>query len=152
MASHAAIDTQGVAVATLSAQATDPRIGTWTLNAAKSTMCPGPPPQRVTRTYENRGGGEIRWTMEVVDAKGEPSHEQVTFKLDGQDYPRAVAKDTTVSQALANADTVEGIMKMDGKVTGTYTMTVSKDRKTMTFQGADAQGRKSECVQAFDRQ
>jgi len=46
-----------VSVVSLSAQERDPRIGTWKLNVAQSTYDPGPPPQSVTRTYEDRGGG-----------------------------------------------------------------------------------------------
>lgn len=143
-----------VALATLWAQATDPRIGTWTLNKEKSTYVPDRPgPQRVTRTYEDLGGGRVRWTMETVDAKGETFHEEVTFTLDGKDYPRVVQKGTVVSQTLADADTVKGVAKQDGKVIGSFTMTVSKDRKTMTYQskGTDEKGQKWEVNQVFDR-
>jgi hypothetical protein len=37
----------GADIANLSAQASDPRIGTWMLNVAKSKYSPGPAPQAV---------------------------------------------------------------------------------------------------------
>jgi len=42
----------------VSAQASDPRIGTWTLNVEKSKYNPGPAPQRVTLKIEASGQGE----------------------------------------------------------------------------------------------
>ncbi|HEX4239871.1 MAG TPA: hypothetical protein VHZ53_00560, partial [Steroidobacteraceae bacterium] len=39
-----------------SALAADPVIGTWQLNAAKSTFSPGPGPKSQTRTYAESGG------------------------------------------------------------------------------------------------
>ena len=37
------------------AQATDPVVGTWELNLAKSAFTPGPAPKSETRTYEASG-------------------------------------------------------------------------------------------------
>jgi hypothetical protein len=41
----------------LFAQASDPRIGTWKLNAAKSKYSPGPPPKSQTLKIEPSGQG-----------------------------------------------------------------------------------------------
>jgi len=99
---------------------------------------------------ERSGGG---WRPSAR-ANEEGFREEVTFKLDGQDYPRVVARDTTVSQTLADVDTLEGITKRNGTVFEDYIRTVSKDRKTMTYntKGMNAQGQKSEIAQVFDRQ
>jgi len=49
----------GADIANLSAQASDPRIGTWKLNVAKSKYNPGPAPQALTVNVEPLGpGGE----------------------------------------------------------------------------------------------
>ena len=48
----------GANVTNPSAQATDPRVGTWKLNVAKSKYNPGPAPQSQTLTIEPSGKGE----------------------------------------------------------------------------------------------
>src|SRR5262249_40940133 len=146
-----------VSVVSLSAQERDPRIGTWKLNVAQSEYDPGPPPQSVTWTYEDRGGGVTLFTAEGINAQGNPISLQVAYKLDGKDYPRATLGAqtvSTVSQKLVDADTVELIIKTGGKVTMTATQTVSKDGKTHTSRGkgTDAQGRPTSSVQVFEKQ
>jgi hypothetical protein len=118
----------------LSAQAKDPRIGTWTLNVAKSTY-PGAAPKSYTRTYEDRGG-VIVYTGQGINADGNPTFGQTTYKLDGLDYPQSLrnAKSVPViSQKLTDPYTVDFVVKTDGKVTGGGTQTISKDGKTMTY-------------------
>ena len=56
-------------IITVSAQATDPRIGTWKLNAGKSKYDPGPPPQSLTVNVEPAGQGE-KVTAEFVNMDG----------------------------------------------------------------------------------
>jgi hypothetical protein len=146
-----------VSVMSLSAQERDPRIGTWKLNVAKSEYDPGPLPQSLTRTFEDRGGGVTLLTIEVINAQGNPNFFQVAYKLDGKDYPQAtIGAQTvsTISQKLVDADTVEMIVKTGGKVTLTGTQTVSKDGKTMTYRakGTDAQGRPTSWVAVYEKQ
>ena len=146
-----------VSVVSLSAQERDPRIGTWKLNVAQSTFDPGPPPQSVTRTYEDRGGGVTLATIEGINAQGNPTFAQVAFKFDGKDYPIAeIGAQTvrTISEKLVDADTMEFILKRGGKVTSTATLTVSKDGKTMTFRqkGTNAQGQPFSDVLVFEKQ
>ena len=146
-----------VSVVSLSAQERDPRIGIWKLNVVQSTFDPGQPPQSVTRTYEDRGGGVTLVTIEGINAQGNPIFIQVAYKLDGKDYPQAtIGAQTvrTVLQKLVDADTVEVIVKTGDKVIETNTQTVSKDGKTMTYRGKgmDAQGRPTSAVQVFEKQ
>jgi len=47
----------GEDIANLSAQASDPRIGTWKLNVAKSKYSPGPAPQSLTVKVEPSAQG-----------------------------------------------------------------------------------------------
>jgi hypothetical protein len=134
-----------VSVVSLSAQERDPRIGVWKLNVAQSTFDPGPPPQSMTRTFEDRGGGVTLLTLEGINAQGKPIFEQTAYKFDGKDYPLATIGAQTVatfSYKLVDAYTVEFIGKRDGKVVSTTTGTVSKDGKTMTYRmkGTNAQG------------
>ena len=92
-----------VSVMSLSAQERDPRIGTWKLNVAQSTYDPGPPPQSITRTYEDRGGGVTFVTVEGINAQGNPIFGQVAHKLDGKDYPLATLGVQTVSDHRTDA-------------------------------------------------
>jgi len=70
----------------VSAQASDPRIGTWTLNVEKSKYNPGPAPQRVTLKIEASGQGE-KYTTEGVNAAGTATKTEYTAQYDGKDYP-----------------------------------------------------------------
>jgi hypothetical protein len=45
----------------------DPLIGTWKLNLAKSTYSPGPPPKSQTATFQAEGQG-LRETLEATNA------------------------------------------------------------------------------------
>ena len=146
-----------VAVMSLSAQERDPRIGSWKLNVAQSTFDPGPPPQSLTRTYEDRGGGVTLATIEGINAQGNPIFQQAAYKFDGKDYPLATIGAqivTTVSEKLVDAYTVEIIVKTGGKVTVTLTQTVSKDGKTMTHRekGTNAQGQPFSNVGVYEKQ
>ena len=146
-----------VSVMSLSAQERDPRIGTWKLNVAQSTYDPGPPPQSITRTYEDRGGGVTFVTVEGINAQGNPIFMQMTQKMDGKDYPIAeigVQTVGTISEKLVDAYTMEFIDKRGGKVTSTGTRTVSKDGKTLTIRlkGTNAQGQPSSFVAVYEKQ
>src|SRR5205807_3200198 len=76
----------GVNVTNLSAQASDPRVGTWKLNVAKSKYNPGPAPQSQTLKVEVSGKGE-KITSEVVSADGKRTTSTYTANFDGKDYP-----------------------------------------------------------------
>ena len=86
----------GASLVRVSAQASNPRSGTWKLNLAKSKYDPGPAPQRNTMKIEASGEGE-KATTEGVNAAGTATGTQYTAQYDGKDYPM------TGSQ---NADTV----------------------------------------------
>jgi hypothetical protein len=137
-----------VSTLTLSAQAKDPRVGVWKLNVAKSTFPNGNPPRSIIRSYEDRGGGLILYKQEVIDGQGNQSVLNTTCKLDGMDYPQATqsAKSVTIAHRLIDAYTVEAVNKLDGKVTGVATQTVSKDGKTLTIKNTDG------VIQVFERQ
>ena len=59
----------GAGIVRVSAQASDPRIGTWKLNVEKSKYDPGPAPQSNTMKVEASGEGE-KATTEGVNAAG----------------------------------------------------------------------------------
>jgi hypothetical protein len=47
----------------------DPLIGTWKLNLAKSTYSPGPSPRSQSATFQAEGKG-LRETLEAMNAQG----------------------------------------------------------------------------------
>jgi hypothetical protein len=86
----------GAGLGHVSAQASNPRLGTWKLNLAKSKYDPGPAPQSNTMKIEAAGEGE-KSTTEGVNAAGTATKTEYTAQYDGKDYAM------TGSQ---NADTV----------------------------------------------
>jgi len=115
------------------AQGTNPLIGVWKVNLAKSTFSPGPPPKSQTRTYTQNGDG-LKLVQTGVNADGSASVPgSYAAHFDGKDYP--MAGNTNIDMitiTMADASTLDTTMKKNGKVTGTRRFTVSKDGKTMT--------------------
>jgi hypothetical protein len=67
----------GAGLVHVSAQASNPRLGTWKLNVEKSKYHPGPAPQSVTMKIEAAGEGE-KATTEGVNATGAPTQTEYT--------------------------------------------------------------------------
>src|SRR5262249_20499619 len=133
---------------------TDPFIGTWKLNLAKSKFSPGPLPKSQTVTYEAVGQG-FKATIKITDAEGKPINFQYTANFDGKDYPVTGAPDwDMVAQKHIDANTVEFTRKKAGKVVSTATSVVSKDGKTRTTteKGVNAKGEKISNTAVYDRQ
>jgi hypothetical protein len=137
------------------AQGTDPLIGTWKLNIAKSTFSPGPPPKSGTVRYEPAAEGMIRTSADLVGADDRRTHIEYAAKEDGKDYPitGAPAIDT-VSLKRIDAHTTERIDKKGGKVVGGLTRKLSADGKTLTvtIKSTDPQGKPVSNVVVLEKQ
>lgn len=139
--------------ASSSAQPSDPLLGTWKLNLAKSSFSPGPAPKAVTLRYEAAGTG-----MKVsVDGETPTGKMQwgYTGALDGKE--NAVSGNPEVDMvALKRIGplTTEATLKKGGKLITTNTRVVSADGKTLTItaKGTNAEGKAVHNVQVFDRQ
>lgn len=125
------------------AQAADPWIGTWRLDAAKSKYSPGPSPQSSTITIEAAEGG-IKQTTDTTPLTGPRTHAEVTAKFDGRDYP-VKGNPNADTQAYTKIDghSYQVVAKKAGKVTVTTKVVISADGKTRTATqtGTDAQGK-----------
>jgi hypothetical protein len=144
----------GADIANLSAQTSDPRIGTWKLNVAKSKYSPGPAPQSLTVKVEPSGQGE-KVTTEFVNADGTRTTTEYTANFDGKDYPLTGSQIAdTVSLKRSNARTTVRTDKKGGKVAQTLRRIVSNDGKTMTVttKGTNAQGQTVNNVAVFEKQ
>ena len=141
-------------IVSVSAQASDPRIGTWKLNVAKSKYSPGPSPQSQTLKVEPSGQGE-KVTSEVVAADGTRTTTQYTANFDGKDNPLTGSQVAdTVSLKRIDARTTERTDKKGGTVVVTIRRVVSADGKTMnvTVKGKNAQGQEMSNVVVFEKQ
>jgi hypothetical protein len=143
-----------LAIATAAASAADPVIGTWKLNAAKSTFSPGPAPKSQTRSYAQSPDGMVL-TTKTVAADGKESTLSLTFKADGKPYAVSGSPDfDTVSVKRVNARTVNSTQMKAGVTVGTGVRKVSKDGKTLTFaqKGTHVGGAKYDDVLVYDRE
>lgn len=137
----------------LSAQAVDPRVGTWQLNVAKSTYHPGPGPKSQTLKIEAVGQGE-KVTSESVSATGEKTTTEYTAEYDGKPHPLKgsnIADMVTVKRI--DTHTTERTDTKAGKVMMSYHRVVSKDGKTMTVttKGVNAQGQATDSTVVFEK-
>jgi hypothetical protein len=145
-----------------SAQGTDgksnPAIGTWKLNLAKSKYNPGPPPQSQTTTIEAWGNGGIKTSVEGVRADGSRIAYSYTTNYDGKDYPYTGVGTPNGADTIAlkriDAFTVDSTEKKGAKVVATTRALYSKDGKlrTITSKGTNAAGQPTNNVLVFDRQ
>ncbi len=144
----------GADIVSLSAQASDPRVGTWKLDVAKSKYSPGPAPQSLMLKIEASGQGE-KVTADFVNADGTRGTTQYTANFDGKDYPLTGSQNAdTVSLKRIDARTTERTDKKGGKVVLTFPRVVSQDGKTMTvtIKGTNAQGQAVNNVEVFEKQ
>ena len=114
--SIAVVSVLAVLGAAVLAQGSDPQIGLWKLNLAKSKYNPGPAPKSATTKIDAAGSG-VKITVDQVAADGKPIHWELTANYDGKDSPVTGNPDADmVSRTLVNPNTVETITKKDGKV------------------------------------
>ena len=139
--------------------ATDPLIGTWKLNSAKSKYSPGPPVKSATIKYEAVGDDALKNIRDETDANGKAIHSEYTSKFDGKDVPVSGELGGgnpprgTITAKRIGAYTTENINKLDGKITSTSRRIVSKDGKTLTIivKGTDGKGHQINNRVVYDR-
>jgi hypothetical protein len=127
-----------LAAGSLQAQS-DPRIGTWKLNVAKSTANPGPLSASQTRTYSAEGSN-IMVTIDSVDAKGKQTSQHFNVTGEGKDYPTDPTNPSnTIAVKLLSPNNWAGTSKRDGTVISTNRAVISNGGKvlTITTKGTD---------------
>jgi hypothetical protein len=141
----------GMAGAVALAQATNPLIGTWTLNVAKSKA----PFKSGTSVIAAAGNG-IKFTVDLVGTDGTKSHWGFSGGMDGKDVP--VTGDSpygdTVAVTRVDERTLRIAGKYKGKPTTTHVITVSADGKTRTStaKGTDKTGKPVDSVSFYEKQ
>ena len=132
----------------------DPLVGTWQLDVAKSTFTSGPALKSQTRTY-SRSGPNITVVIRSTGADGKETTTQTTYQLDKKDYPVTGSADyDSISGQQSNARTATFTLKKAGKPVGTTLRTLSKDGQHMDSKTelTTAAGEKIENRLYFDRQ
>jgi hypothetical protein len=136
-----------------SAQSSDPLIGTWVLNVAKSSYTPGTAPKSETRTYTATANG-FTYSAKGIDADGKPTANTFTANFDGKYMPltgSSVADSILMTRDGTN--NAKATQKKGNKVVRQNTRVISKDGKTMTITSTwtDAAGKPAKMVEVFDK-
>jgi hypothetical protein len=132
----------------------DPLIGMWKLNLAKSTFSPGPQPRSRTITTQAEGQGH-KFTVEEVDAQGNPSKAVLMTFNDGKSHPvTGVLAYDAASDKQVNDSTRWVIRTKAGKVVQTLIGETSADGKiwTITTAGVTPNGQQLYMVAVYDKQ
>jgi hypothetical protein len=145
------------AVTSLSGQpasASENWVGSWKLNAAKSSFGTAAVTRTQTLKFEATPAG-IKLTSEGTDAQGKPMQGEYTSKFDGKD----VAWTGNPSADMAcptriDDNSYENVWKSAGKPTMTAKVVVSDQNKTLTITQTptDPQGAASGSVAVYERQ
>ena len=108
----------------------DPWLGTWKLNEKKSEFGPGAP--KYTSVTDEQDGDLIKVTLDGVDAKGKPVHNEWKGRYDGQDYPVSGDPDSDMRSYLrvSRDNTLAVVIKKDGRVVITGKVRQTPDGKT----------------------
>ena len=129
-----------------------PYMGTWKLNAAKSKLARGTG-RNNTVVYEP-GFFKVKVTVDGVDAKGKPTHNEWTGNFDGKDYPLKGDPDADMrSYTKTNDYNLTFTQKKGGKVTVSGTIAIAADGKsrTVTTYSTGKKGKKVKNVAVFDK-
>lgn len=115
-------------------QSTDPWMGTWKVNLARSTYKPGPKPTVAGTVKMEPMAGGFKTTIDATNPQGQPTHTETVGKFDGKDNPvtGASTPNTTAAYKRINGRTFEVMGKVDGKPTVTTRVVVSADGKSLT--------------------
>jgi hypothetical protein len=153
----------GLAVATALPQIafaqSDPFVGTWQLNLAKSKYSPGPPPKSQTSNTQAEGQN-LKFALTGTGANGNPISVTLTAVNDGMPHPATAVPDNpnaaydAAATTRVDAHTLIISFTKAGKLVQIDTLIVSPDGKTTTVTrtGADANGRQVNDISVWDKQ
>jgi hypothetical protein len=142
----------GLVTGTVLAQADNPLVGTWKLNAAKSK---GIAFKSGTTKVEAAGAG-VKFTVDLMGNDGTAAHWSFTANYDGKDV--AVTGNSpfgdTVALTRVDERTTRINVKLAGKPSVTQTIAVSADgrTRTTTTKGTNAKGEPMDVVSFYEKQ
>jgi len=136
--------------------AVDPNIkqlaGVWKANLSKSQRHPNHLFQSATLKFEVTGD-VIVLTYSGVNMSGEQESGTTELHPDGKEHPMREATGLIEVTKWSEGNSLETVVKQDGKVVGQSSYEISSDRKTLTarLKGIDASGAAFEQIIAFER-
>jgi hypothetical protein len=140
-----------IAVATALAQAPDPLLGTWKLNAAKSKA-----PYTSGTTVFKGTADTLEGIVDLVGADGTKFHWTFSAKYDGKDHPATGSSPFGDTLAITRVDknTIRIVSKLAGKQTIVQTIVVAPDGKTRTTtaKGTDGKGQPVDSMSFYEKQ
>lgn len=135
--------TAGSLRAQTNAALSNPDVGVWKLNVAKSKYVPPPGPRSQTRTVVALPDGGVKVTIEGVSGSGKTINYTYTTHYDGKDSPLTgvgfPSDVNTIAVKRVDARHTTQTDKKDGKVILQVTREVSEDGKTETIHGTGDQ-------------
>ena len=141
----------GFASVMVLAQSTNPLVGTWKLNVAKSKA-----PFKSGTTIVSAVGEGIKFSVDMEGTDGTKTHWEFTANYDGKDNPVTGNSPygDTVAVTRVDARTTQIVGKLKGKATTTHTIVVSADGKTRTSaaKGTDITGKPVDSVSFYEKQ
>jgi hypothetical protein len=133
---------------------TDPLIGTWKLNLARSTYTAGPTPRSQTLNIQAAGANHTA-INDQVDAAGKSIRLVFARIYDGQSHPTTGSPDIDSSTyTRVDASTVICTRTKAGKVVVVCSRVLSQDGKTLTItnRGVNAAGQPVNNVAVYEKQ
>jgi len=134
-------------------KSTDPFLGTWKLNVAKSSFSPGPPPTSETVTI---APDHVSVHDVVKTAQGEMSSDW-SYSVGPEGQPSPITgngmQNSTVTSKRINDRTLEHTWNFNGEILHGRAV-VSKDGKTMryTLTGTGRNGESIHDIEIFEKQ
>src|SRR5262249_39710413 len=132
----------------------NPWLGMWKLNLAKSTYPTGQAPRSSTYNYQLTGGN-LTNTVETVDAGGNLVKTVNPHIYDGQVHPLTDNPNNDARMyTRVDANTVISASMKGGKLVQVTTIVLSQDGRTITTtgRGTDAKGQQVNSVAVYDKQ
>jgi hypothetical protein len=127
-------------------------VGSWKLNAVKSTFASAAVTRADTLKFETTSAG-IKLTSEGTDAQGKPMQGEYTSKFDGKDVAwtgNPVADMACPTRIDDNS--YQNVWKSAGKPTMTAKVVVSDSNKTLTITQTPTDAAMKGSVAVYDRQ
>lgn len=146
------------ALAQAASAESNPLLGTWTLNVAKSSIDYAPLPRDENRTYRAAPNDGMVFSVEGTDGAGASYAYGSTAALDGREYPMPGTGTRNggdaVSWSLVDPRTVHAVVKRLGDVVNRVVLSVSNDGMvlTITENGTSPVGVPTHGVRVYDRQ
>ncbi len=145
------------ALAQTSSPDSNPLLGTWTLNVAKSSIDYAPLPRDESRTYRAAPNDGMIFSVEGTDGAGASYAYGSTAAVDGREYPMPGTGTRNggdaVSWTLVDPRTVHAVVMRMGDVVNRVVLAVSNDGMvlTITENGTGPDGSPTHGVRVYDR-